>query len=135
MKITQKDLSKLNMEELAMHLQNSLITLSPAKRRRWIRENMPEILKPKIKGGPEELLTDIETFIKESNGGSYISWVTTDDHYYDYGDDEIVYPFRPIFFIKRYFQKFCGHFLRIPILDMSIGRNPSLNAGDSGLSL
>lgn len=87
-KITQKDLLRLNKEELAGHMEGFLDTLSPGKKGKWIRENMPGLLEPKAKTkeNADQLLGDIEEFIEESDSGVYVSWVSEHDYYG--GDDE-----------------------------------------------
>jgi len=89
-KITQKDLLKLSKKELAKHLEDFLTTLSPGKRGRWMRQNMPELLKAKakIKESTTQLLDDVENFIGESKSGIYVSWVSEGDYYDEDSEEE-----------------------------------------------
>lgn len=86
-KITRKDLMKFSKEELAKRLQDFLTSLSPGKRARWIRINMPELLRTRVVEGesPIQLLGSIEAFRKNSVSGKYIS--STDEYDHDVEDD------------------------------------------------
>lgn len=85
-RITRKDLMKLSKGDLAEHLQDFLTSLSPGKRAKWIRENMPQLSKAKVKEkeSPDELLISIEEFVEDSVSGNYSSWINE----YDLDADE-----------------------------------------------
>ena len=89
-KITQEDLLRLGKEKLSLHLEKFLNTISPGKRKKWIRENMPELLKtkPNEKENPKYLITEIEDFIKESHSEVYVSWVNEHDWHSEDDEDD-----------------------------------------------
>lgn len=87
-KVTQEDLSKLDKDKLSKLICNFLDSLSPGERRTWIKENMAELLKTKSerKEGTDELSREIESFIKESHSGVYVSWENSYDYYSNSSD-------------------------------------------------